>query len=463
VSNLDEELPEAHLHSWNPSQKSLYEWIKVDSNNNIIVQDLRGTFADNMKASIHRWFRYPAGFSYSLVEEAFKKYIVSKSCIVLDPFVGVGTTCVCAKKYGIPSIGVEAHPLIAWIARVKTYWDFDFKYLKKYVNQILFEINRVIEGSKDIDVTNKPPLLQKCFDKEKLSQLYALKNYSEKISDERVRDIFILALLSTLRRVSKAHTGWPYILPKKERKKVPDVLQTFQSQLKMMISDLEAVVTEDNKKTPADIIMDDARRLSCFIDKEIDFAFTSPPYLNNYDYADRTRLELYFLSPFKIDGEIINTSSWSDLTRQIRSKLIVNVSHQAVELGLPEGLLPSFEIPEHIREKLIDISERLRREKALHGGHKDYDIMVVAYFNDMFETLKEVYKVMKPDAYYLLVLGDSAPYGVHVPTDVLLAQIALGIGFSSAKIGLLRTRGEKWKSAPKHRVPLRESMVILQK
>lgn len=462
MGSWNKEFTETQVHSWDSDQKRLSEWIKIE-NNNIIVQDLRGTFADNMKAPIHRWFRYPAGFSYSLVEEAFKKYKLSKSCIVLDPFVGVGTTCVCAKKFGIPSVGIEAHPLIAWIAKVKTYWDFNFKELKKCVNQILFEINRVIAEAKDTSIPNKPKLLQECFDEEKLAQLYALKNYSEKISDEKIRDIFILALLSTLRRVSRAHTGWPYILPKKERKRVPDVLQAFQSQLKMMISDLEVVVTEYNRKTPAEIITGDARKLSTLVDKKIDFAFTSPPYLNNYDYADRTRLELYFLSPFKIDGEIINISSWSDLTKQIRSKLVVNASHQAVELGLSEGLLPNSEIPKHVKEKLMDIAIRLQREKALHGGHKDYDIMVVAYFNDMFETLKEVYKVMKPGAYYLLVLGDSAPYGVHVPTDVLLAQIALGVGFSSAKIGLLRTRGDKWRSAPKHRVPLRESMVILRK
>jgi hypothetical protein len=143
--------------------------------------------------------------------------------------------------------------------------------------------------------------------------------------------------------------------------------------------------------------------------------------------------------------------------------LLVNVSHQAVEIGLREGLQPNSEIVNPIREKLIEISAKMREEKNYHGGHKDYDISVIAYFNDMFETFKEVYSVMKDGSHYLLILGDSAPYGIHVPTDVFLAEIARGVGFSSYKILDLRTRGDKWKSAPKHKVPLKESMIILRK
>jgi len=443
-------------------QARLSNWVKTN-NNTLVVQDLRGTFKDNMKAPIHRWFRYSAGFSYNLVEEALRKYGLKKGFTVLDPFAGVGTTCVCAKKLQIDSIGVEAHPLVSWIAQVKTNWDFDFSILKKTIDQVLFESSRVIMRPHQIDIAQKPKLLQKSFSPDKLSQLYALKEYLTMVSDEKVRNLCILALLTTLRKVSKVHTGWPYILPKKERKNVPELLPVFQNQLKSIAFDLEAMVTRENKNTPARIICGDARKLSSHVQNQIDFAFTSPPYLNNFDYADRTRLELYFLSPFKLGDELINIFTWNDVTRQIRQKLLVNVSHQAVEIGLREGLQPNSEIVNPIREKLIEISAKMREEKNYHGGHKDYDISVIAYFNDMFETFKEVYSVMKDGSHYLLILGDSAPYGIHVPTDVFLAEIARGVGFSSYKILDLRTRGDKWKSAPKHKVPLKESMIILRK
>ena len=443
-------------------QARLSSWMK-SNNNNIVTEDLRGTFKDNMKAPIHRWFRYSAGFSYNLVEEVFRKYKIGRGSIVLDPFAGVGTTCVSSKKLQVESIGKEAHPLVAWIAQVKIRWDFDFSMLKKTIDQILFESSMVIAEAPAIDTTRKPKLLQNSFSEQKLSQLYALKEYLIKISDEKVRDLCILALLSTLRKVSKAHTGWPYILPKKERKNVPELFPTFQTQLKSMVFDLETVTNKDNKNTAAKIVCGDARELSKYVQKPIGFAFTSPPYLNNFDFADRTRLELYFLSPIRLGDVSFNISTWNDVTRHIRQKLLVNVTHQAVEIGLKEGLQPNSEIVSSVREKLIEIAIKLREEKSLHGGHKDYDIMIVAYFNDMWKTFKEVYDVMKNGSHYLLILGDSAPYGIHVPTDVFLAEVACGIGFSSYKILDLRTRGDKWVSAPKHRVPLKESMIILKK
>lgn len=447
---------------WKSAQKDLSEW--GINNNNISIQDTRGTFANNMKAPIHRWFRFAAGFSYDLVEESFRSYGVNSRKKVLDPFLGSGTTSVCSKKLGISSVGVEAHLLISWVAKVKTYWDFDFKVLKQKIEQHFVDLEPYIKSNLIENIDEKPKLLSKCFTPKKLSELYAVKNYLLDVDDEHIRNLGILALLSTLRKVSKAHTGWPYVLPRVSKKNPHQVFESFCSQFRSMILDLELVVTDQNKKVESQIFTGDAKQLSAFIDnKTIDFVFTSPPYLNNYDYADRTRLESYFLSPFKINEQLLNTTSWSDITEQIRKKLMVNVSHQAKEMGLKEGLLPDDEMSQKVREKLIDISEKLRKEKQVHGGHKAYDISVVAYFNDMFKIMSEVYSVMKPKAYFLLVLGDSAPYGIHVPTDVFLAKIGRSIGFSEAKIGLLRKRGGKWKSAPKHDVPLRESVVILKK
>lgn len=59
----------------------------------------------------------------------------------------------------------------------------------------------------------------------------------------------------------------------------------------------------------------------------------------------------------------------------------------------------------------------------------------------------------------LLVLGDSAPYGVHIPTDKLMGEMGVCIGFSSYQIEVLRKRGDKWKDNPqRHNVSLQESI-----
>lgn len=90
--------------------------------------------------------------------------------------------------------------------------------------------------------------------------------------------------------------------------------------------------------------------------------------------------------------------------------------------------------------------------------------MVAGYFNDMYYTLVEVARVMKPGGTYLLVLGDSAPYGVYIPTDEYLGRLACAIGFGEYRIEELRKRGGKWKKNPqRHRVPLHEALLILRK
>lgn len=90
--------------------------------------------------------------------------------------------------------------------------------------------------------------------------------------------------------------------------------------------------------------------------------------------------------------------------------------------------------------------------------------MVAGYFNDIHQIVRDVYRVLKPDTKALFVLGDSAPYGVHIPTDKLIGDIGLGVGFSDYDIEILRTRGDKWKENPqRHSVALRESIVILSK
>jgi DNA modification methylase len=223
-----------------------------------------------------------------------------------------------------------------------------------------------------------------------------------------------------------------------------------------MEKDLKQVNYDANARV--DIYEADARDLSFMDGNSVDVAFTSPPYLNNYDYADRTRLELYFLGW---------ASSWREITEKIRNKLIVSCSHQAKEMRLKEGLMPDNEINSEVRENLIRASEQLRAIKREKSGKKDYDIMIIAYFNDMLKTMREVYRVLRQGAYYGMVVGDSAPYGVYIPTDEYLAKIGRDVGFRDAKIFILRRRGSKWKylvdKKIRHNVQLRESLILFKK
>ena len=206
------------------------------------------------------------------------------------------------------------------------------------------------------------------------------------------------------------------------------------------------------------MILGDARKFASYAGAEtIDLIVTSPPYLNNYDYADRTRLETYFWGYH---------DSWADITREVRDHLVMAATTQVRMSSMSDVIeLPGIrQADERLRAELMEIIARLRDMRSVKSGKKTYDYVVAGYFEDMLQVLEGAHGVLKPSGHFALVLGDSAPYGVHVPTEEIVGKLALAIGFTSYDIEHLRTRGGKWGHNPqRHKVPLRESVLTIAK
>jgi len=414
-----------------------------------------GTFSDSKKAPIHRWFQYPAGFSYKAVNLVCRANEITAEDIVYDPFVGTGTTVVECKRKGIPSIGVEAHPLVWEVAKNKVNWDIDSSELYKTILELKKDIDNGLGTFEGINIAPLPELLYKCFSEDNLKKLLFIKYAIDKPGYELFRGLFTTTLVCALRRASKAATGWPYISPKHVIAET-DAFDAFKLQLKDVYEDLVAVAGT-RRRTKSDILLEDARKTDIKNDS-VDLVFTSPPYLNNYDYADRTRLESYFVG---------FANSWGEITRKVRDKLIIAATTQIRRTEYEVGDIVSDTIREANTElageiqKTVDALSEIRNRKA---GKKSYDIMVGQYFNDMAEVLSDCYRVLKKGSCFILILGDSAPYGVHVPTETILAKLGISIGFNKFTITELRKRGDKWKANPqRHKVKLRESILTLKK
>jgi hypothetical protein len=116
------------------------------------------------------------------------------------------------------------------------------------------------------------------------------------------------------------------------------------------------------------------------------------------------------------------------------------------------------QVARELKEKVDELSKR----RLTKGGKKSYDIMVAGYFNDMQLVIEETFRLLKPESAFMLILGDSAPYGVYIPTDVYLGEIGKAAGFTRYEIEELRTRGGKWKNNPqRHDQSLKECILTL--
>ena len=427
-----------------------------------------GTFKDSLRAPIHNWFAYPAGFSYKAVEWSIRHNDLHSGQVIYDPFMGSGTTNLVAKKLAINSYGVEAHPFVFRVAKTKMNWEVDLDEVARALREIEGQVMGFRRGFSHTDLRaflkeEFPELVLKCYNDSTLLELFFIRNaIMQSGLPEDVTDLFFVGLTSVLRQVSTAATGWPYIAPNKRKTTSlnKNALYEFSRQIRKMMSDIQAVIREAEpnfRESYHHIYRADARHTQHLIPNEcVDHVFTSPPYLNNFDYADRTRLELYFW------GE---AQSWGDISRTVRTKLITSattqISREDPRYNLSEDLLLACpDVFDFLKKAVTQLSAiRLTR-----GGRKSYDLLVAGYFNDMFQVIGEVYRVLKPNSKAVFVLGDSAPYGVYIPTDDLIGRIGLGVGFSDYRIDVLRERGGKWRGNPqRHNVSLRESIVTLTK
>lgn len=423
-----------------------------------------GTFKDCLKAPVYGWFTYPAGFSYKAAEYSFKQENLKTGDTIYDPFMGSGTTNLAAKSVGLNSYGVEAHPFVYPITKCKMNWDIDCERVQNELN-IIYEFVKketaIKQEEKEKIISSAfPELVVKCFLPETLYELLLIRNQIRKLKNEDVKLFLNVGLICCLRDVSIAATGWPYIAPNKIKitSLSKNGLDTYRKRVIRMCEDVHSIKSQSfNSVTDHHIILGDSRNTVGVIpDNSIDHIFTSPPYLNNFDYADRTRLEMYFMG---------DADNWSDICTQVRTKLITSATTQISRNDARYNFLPEF-IDECSNEYIFlkEATDKLSILRKTKGGKKSYDLLVIGYMNDLYLVLKDNYRVLKNNTTAKYILGDSAPYGVHIPTDELIGKIGVAIGFKEYRIDILRDRGGKWKNNPqRHNVELRETVVTLLK
>ena len=397
-------------------------------------------FLDNMRLPVHRWFRYSAGFSAEWVKWLLAER-QGRALRVLDPFVGSGTTCLACDEMGLPSFGLEAHPFVHRVALTKLSYAADpERFLAKA--EKAFGFARKAAASTE----HYPEIIRKCFGLETLNYLDRFRQAVEaELDGSPEAGLLWMALVCSLRVASEAGTApWQYVLPGRRKSTPPSPEAALHKAVQMIAADIRFMARR--AKPLAKLRLDDARKCATVPESWATLVITSPPYANNYDYADATRLEMAFL------GEI---RGWGDLHQAVRRHLVRACSQHVPpnSINLDEVL----ESPElaSIRDEIAPVCRQLSTVRLERGGKKTYNNMVACYFLDMAQTWKALRRVCAPHCEVCFVIGDSAPYGVYVPVIQWPGKLAQAAGFDSWTFEKLRDRNTKWKNR-KHRVPLCE-------
>lgn len=405
-----------------------------------------------MKLPIHRWFRYSAGFSADWVRALiWQKKQISSNIFVLDPFAGVGTTLLACDSEGVQSMGFETHPFIFRVAQTKLEsLNVNLTDLKAFFDAFYAEVS----NAPMILNVSQPPLLHKCYADKTLATLTFYKQtYLKHYANDSIESKLLwLTLTSILRVSSSAGTAqWQYILPNKKKSNVVEPLDALKAKAIEVVNDI-SFAQKNMWQASSTLFQTDSRAPEVQDKSFVDLVITSPPYPNNYDYADATRLEMTFW------GEV---EGWGDLQSTVRQYLIRSCSQHAAADKLSLEALLSNPLLEPIHDELAHACNTLAEIRLTKGGRKNYHTMAAAYFTDMAQTFYSLRKLCRDGSELCFVVGDSAPYGVYLDVDAWLGKLAVAAGFKSYRFEKIRDRNIKWKNR-KHRVPLKEGRLWIQ-
>ena len=394
-----------------------------------------------MDAPVHRWFRYSAGFSGAWAQALIARESKGRQVRVLDPFAGSATTLIAAEQCGVESCGIDSHPFVARVAQAKLAYRSSAEDYRAAADRVLARAKNTVP-----DLAPYAPLIRRCYADEALRQLDCLRRAAETVDREAECGRLVwLTLVAILRSTSHVGTAnWQYLLPERRKARVVPPFAAFQAMTHVIHSDMETIGEIAGPR--AGFSLADARTCDTLPARHFNLVVTSPPYPNNYDYADATRLELTFF------GEV---KGWGDLQTNVRRHLLrsctQHVPNSAVDI---DAVLDRSELSP-ISNELRRVCEQLGKIRLTRGGKKTYHNMVACYFLDLACVWRALRHVCQSPSKVCFVIGDSAPYGIYVPAIEWLSELAMAAGFKSASFEKTRDRNTKWKNR-KHRVPLCE-------
>lgn len=337
---------------------------------------------------------------------------------VLDPMAGSGTTLVQSRLMGRHAIGFDIDPLARLIARVKATPIADdeiaaaYSEVKSNTEQDIRLLRSIITPSA-VRHRARPPNFPKrdYWFTPSVSEALALLSFhiNTTTMSGLCRDFLWVAFSSLiLARTSVAnardiiHSRHHYF----EHLEPPDVMGKFDQRLKTMRRQMKEF-RDTCDRYPAvhtSVRTGDARHLTLG-NETVDLIFSSPPYASALDYP-----RSHFLAVAWMQAAL----GVSLETYRAKAPAYIGSELGAVQVET----LPDFEnLP-----KTQQILKRLKRLSLRHAS------LTHRYFTDMYRTLDEMHRVLKPGRHAIIVICPSHIRKTPVATHKVFAEMGNELG-----------------------------------
>jgi hypothetical protein len=267
----------------------------------------------------HGYHPYSAKYIPQIPNRLISNF-TEKNDLVLDTFMGSGTTLVESKVLGRNAIGIDVNPLACLISKVKTTtiqksaWVEISKmlmFLKEDILDIRGNTTTFYDGEKRATIDNSisktlHPNIPKWYHQNVIHELLTIKSRIDTVENKNVKDFLLVSFSSILRSVSNATTGFGNLMINKQALPKTRIYEKFV----LVVRDMLKSMSEFNKgatNSEIRIVNHDSRKIEFIDDETIDFICTHPPYMAAVPYAEYQKLSLWWLgfSQYELDKRLI--------------------------------------------------------------------------------------------------------------------------------------------------------------
>ena len=365
------------------------------------IVDYRWSFRDaNTKEYTHCYHIYPAMMIPQVARSLMEEYKPEgRFELLLDPYMGSGTSLVEASILGVNSIGTDLNPLARLMAKVKT-THYDITEIKKVFSIIQSEL--VFYSDDKVNSCNFEHISNYLYwyTEESLIKLSYLSQLIEKHA--LCADFFKVALSEVVREVSfTRNTEFKrYRMPEEKIKSFnPDVFRLFEEKITRNICGLEEYNSVQSTAVSriCDFNSSNGIPVDILPDGSVDMVVTSPPY-----------------------GDSRTTVAYGQFSRWA-NEWFGHENAQKLDSILMGGGKSDTElfVTNSIQKELNDIRNL--------DVKRYYD--VVSFLNDYWLSIQNVARTVRVGGVICYVVGNRTVKGIQIPLDYFTAEMFEKCGF----------------------------------